>query len=161
MYIQHTNCDSLWLLTVWTVYSQAKAYSHYWSKVQEQSESIAASQPRMEDAESAQRNANEQQSQSSGPTQNNGSAQSTVSADVLRAIYGSVEDKRQAYEASLRRWWHEYADRKNDEEDEYVANSLLYDRNHLPRTAPAPDCVAPNHVVAPPPQPQQQRNTGS
>ena len=39
------------------------------------------------------------------------------------------------------RWWSEYADRKNDEEEEYVANSLLYDRNHLPRTAPAPDCV--------------------
>lgn len=33
------------------------------------------------------------------------------------------------------------ADRKNDETDEYVANSLLYDRNHLPRSAPAPDCV--------------------
>ena len=119
----------------------------------------------MEDAESTQRNANEQQTQGSGRTQNNGSAQSTVSADVLRAIYGSVEDKRQAYEASLRRWWHEYADRKNDEEDEYVANSLLYDRNHLPRSAPAPDCVASIHVA--PPQPQQQtqgeeqRNTGS
>ena len=38
-------------------------------------------------------------------------------------------------------WWSEYADRKNHEDDEYVANSLLYDRNHLPRTAPAPDCV--------------------
>jgi hypothetical protein len=35
----------------------------------------------------------------------------------------------------------EYADRKNDEEEEYVADSLLYDRTHLPRTAPAPDCV--------------------
>ncbi len=35
----------------------------------------------------------------------------------------------------------EYADRKNDEEDEHVADSLLYDRNHLPRTAPAPECV--------------------
>ena len=35
----------------------------------------------------------------------------------------------------------EYADRKNDEE-EYVADSLLYDRRHLPRTAPAPECVA-------------------
>lgn len=35
----------------------------------------------------------------------------------------------------------EYADRKNDETDEYVANSLLYDRRHLPRTAPAPECV--------------------
>ena len=35
----------------------------------------------------------------------------------------------------------EYSDRKNDEEDEHVADSLLYDRNHLPRTAPAPECV--------------------
>ena len=40
------------------------------------------------------------------------------------------------------RWWHDYSDRKNDEGDEHVADSLLYDRNHLPRTAPAPDCVA-------------------
>ena len=41
--------------------------------------------------------------------------------------------------------WTEYADRKADEDDdnEHVANSLLYDRNHLPRMAPAPDCVLP------------------
>lgn len=39
------------------------------------------------------------------------------------------------------RWWVEYADRKNDEEDEHVADSLLYDKRHLPRTAPAPDGV--------------------
>jgi hypothetical protein len=39
------------------------------------------------------------------------------------------------------RWWEEYSDRKNDEEDEHVADSLLYDRNHLPRTAPPPECV--------------------
>ena len=46
-------------------------------------------------------------------------------------------------QSSLRRWWNEYADRKKDEEDEHehVANSLLYERNHLPRSAPAPDCV--------------------
>eukprot|EP00889_Picochlorum_renovo_P000645 jgi/Picre1/27675/NNA_000639.t1 len=50
------------------------------------------------------------------------------------------QDKKKAYEESLKRWWSEYADRKNHEDDEYVANSLLYDRNHLPRTAPAPDC---------------------
>ena len=31
-------------------------------------------------------------------------------------------------------------DRKNDE-DEHVADSLLYDRRHLPRTTPAPDVV--------------------
>lgn len=43
--------------------------------------------------------------------------------------------------ATFPRWWAEYADRKNDETDEYVANSLLYDRNHLPRSAPPPDCV--------------------
>ena len=37
------------------------------------------------------------------------------------------------------RWWSDYADRKNDDEaDEHVADSLLYDRRHLPRTAPAP-----------------------
>lgn len=39
------------------------------------------------------------------------------------------------------RWWKEYADRKADEEDEHVADSLLYDRNHLPRAAPPPDSV--------------------
>ena len=38
-------------------------------------------------------------------------------------------------------WWGEYSDRKNDEGEEHVADSLLYDRNHLPRSAPAPDCV--------------------
>ena len=40
----------------------------------------------------------------------------------------------------FRRWWVEYVDRKNDE-DEHVADSLLYDRRHLPRTTPAPDVV--------------------
>ena len=39
------------------------------------------------------------------------------------------------------RWWKEYADRKADEEDEHVADSLLYDRNHLPRAAPPPESV--------------------
>ena len=39
------------------------------------------------------------------------------------------------------RWWKEYSDRKNDEEDEHVADSLLYDRNHLPRAAPPPESV--------------------
>ena len=39
-------------------------------------------------------------------------------------------------------WWKEYAARKNDEEEEHVADSLLYDeRCHLPRTVPPPDCV--------------------
>lgn len=54
------------------------------------------------------------------------------------------------------RWWTEYADRKNDEEDEHVSDSLLYDRSHLPRTIPAPDCVVltPVPTLAPaPPRP--------
>ena len=29
------------------------------------------------------------------------------------------------------RWWAEYSDRKNDEEDEHVSDSLLYDRYAL------------------------------
>jgi hypothetical protein len=38
-----------------------------------------------------------------------------------------------------RRWWKEYAARKNDEEEEHVADSLLYDeRCHLPRTTARP-----------------------
>jgi hypothetical protein len=70
------------------------------------------------------------------------SSESVLSTKMLSIIHGDDQtvDKKAEYEASLRRWWGEYADRKNDEEDEYVANSLLYDRNHLPRTAPAPDC---------------------
>lgn len=61
---------------------------------------------------------------------------------VWEAIHGkSKESKSKQLEKSLTNWWKEYADRKNDEEDEHVADSLLYDRNHLPRTAPAPDCV--------------------
>lgn len=39
-----------------------------------------------------------------------------------------------------RSWWRVYAERKDDEE-EYVADTLLYDKTHLPRTAPAPECV--------------------
>lgn len=63
-------------------------------------------------------------------------------AHVFEAIHGkSKESKSKQLEQSLTNWWKEYADRKNDEEDEHVADSLLYDRNHLPRTAPAPECV--------------------
>ncbi|CAL5221676.1 g3908 [Coccomyxa viridis] len=61
--------------------------------------------------------------------------------NVLLAIYGKAEDKRKAYDHSLTRWWAEYSDRKNDEGDEHVSDSLLYDRNHLPRSAPPPECV--------------------
>lgn len=42
----------------------------------------------------------------------------------------------------LRSWWDKYAERRGDDNaDEYVADTLLYDKRHLPRTAPAPDCV--------------------
>ena len=44
---------------------------------------------------------------------------------VLEAIYGKQANKKEALERSLHRWWTEYADRKNDEEDEHVADSLL------------------------------------
>jgi len=46
--------------------------------------------------------------------------------------------KAEAYDHSLKTWWKEYADRKNDEEEEHVSDSLLYDYTHLPRSAPAP-----------------------
>ncbi|KAK9821559.1 hypothetical protein WJX81_001774 [Elliptochloris bilobata] len=58
---------------------------------------------------------------------------------VLQAIYGKTAEKRKVYEQSLNSWWAEYAARKNDEEDEHVADSLLYDLNHLPRAAPPPE----------------------
>jgi len=40
-----------------------------------------------------------------------------------------------------RPWREEYADRKNDEEEEHVSDSLLYDYTTLPRSAPAPNLV--------------------
>jgi hypothetical protein len=119
----------------------------------------------------------------------NGSGKSALPPSILQAIYGTVDDKKAAYENSLRRWvavhhiwepwmprrarraprlilprhhrrgcrwWTEYADRKNDEEDEHVADSLLYDRSHLPRSAPAPDCVAQAPPPAAPPAPAPQ-----
>ena len=75
---------------------------------------------------------------------------------VLRAIYGdtlgekvsdapgagpgpSARTKAEQYDASLKTWWKEYADRKNDEEEEHVSDSLLYDYTHLPRSTPAPN----------------------
>jgi len=43
---------------------------------------------------------------------------------VLEAIYGSnTAKKSELYEASLKSWWTEYADRKNDEEEEHVADT--------------------------------------
>ena len=63
---------------------------------------------------------------------------------VRRAIYGEItlEEKRAALDTSTRNWWREYAARKNDEEEEHVADTLLYDeRCNLPRMAPRPDVV--------------------
>ncbi|GLC40866.1 hypothetical protein PLESTM_001120200 [Pleodorina starrii] len=49
------------------------------------------------------------------------------------------EEKKAQLDQSLSSWWKEYAARKNDEDQEHVADSLLYDeRCHLPRTAPPP-----------------------
>ena len=77
-----------------------------------------------------------------------------VPAHVLAAIYGDddassaravvekADDgtrKGEAYDESLRSWWRTYSERKNDEEEEHVADSLLYDYRHLPRTTPAPN----------------------
>ena len=81
-----------------------------------------------------------------------------VPAHVLAAIYGDdgassarpgTEDacagggeeksKSEAYDESLRSWWRTYSERKNDEEEEHVADSLLYDYRHLPRTTPGPN----------------------
>lgn len=66
---------------------------------------------------------------------------SRLPESVLRMIRGEVSapEKAAQYQDSLGNWWKEYADRKNDEKDEYIANTLLYDRNHLPRIAPPPD----------------------
>lgn len=80
-----------------------------------------------------------------------------VPDNVLRAIYGdtvpskegaadtataattTTKSKAEQYDESLKTWWKEYADRKNDEEEEHVSDSLLYDYTHLPRMAPAPN----------------------
>jgi hypothetical protein len=71
-----------------------------------------------------------------------------VPAHVMEAIYGKsaktetdadVDAKKRAYDDSLKTWWRTYSERKNDEEEEHVADSLLYDFRHLPRTTPAPN----------------------
>jgi len=88
----------------------------------------------------------------------------TVPSHVMEAIYGkgvfqasdggggagegaggegqaggpSTSSKEAQYESSLRRWWSDYAARKEDDDDEHHSNSLLYDKNTLPRSAPAP-----------------------
>ena len=69
----------------------------------------------------------------------NGCTQKMASTGALAAIYGKAEgDKEKHLENSLQSWWGEYADRKNNEDGEAVADSLLYDKNTLPRAAPAP-----------------------
>tara|TARA_B100000524_G_scaffold343958_2_gene240632 strand:+ start:181 stop:681 length:501 start_codon:yes stop_codon:yes gene_type:complete len=76
--------------------------------------------------------------------------------EILRAIYGeqTLEEKRSACDRSINNWWQEYAARKNDEEEDHVADTLLYDeRCHLPRTVPRPDVVPDPHArSSPPPQ---------
>lgn len=70
---------------------------------------------------------------------------SGCSAAVLEAIYGKPDPiaKKAQYDASLGNWWKEYASRKNDEEEEHVADSLLYDeRCHLPRMVQRPDVLS-------------------
>ena len=80
-----------------------------------------------------------------------------VPAHVLEAIYGKkstgasasaktgdagaddARAKKERYDESLKVWWRTYSERKNDEEEEHVADSLLYDYRHLPRTTPAPN----------------------
>jgi hypothetical protein len=48
----------------------------------------------------------------------------------------------------MHRWWKDYSHRKNDEE-EMVADSLLYDeRCHLPRTTAGPKPLAEPEVTA-------------
>lgn len=67
---------------------------------------------------------------------------SLLPESVLRLVRGEAtgEEKAAHYDSSLRRWWGEYAARKNDEEHEHVADSLMYDeRLHLPRTTRRPD----------------------
>lgn len=76
------------------------------------------------------------------PTTTDPKPPSLLPESVLRAIRGEAtpEEKRAQYDGALRRWWGEYAARKNDEEEEHVADSLMYDeRLHLPRTTRRPD----------------------
>ncbi|KAK3268176.1 hypothetical protein CYMTET_23308 [Cymbomonas tetramitiformis] len=71
------------------------------------------------------------------------SADSLLSPEMLAVIHGTANpDTKQAnFEKSLKNWWGVYAERKNDQE-EYVADTLMYNLNDLPRTAPAPSCIA-------------------
>eukprot|EP01026_Neomeris_dumetosa_P051346 TRINITY_DN4516_c0_g1_i1.p4 TRINITY_DN4516_c0_g1~~TRINITY_DN4516_c0_g1_i1.p4 ORF type:complete len:103 (-),score=18.48 TRINITY_DN4516_c0_g1_i1:427-690(-) len=69
-----------------------------------------------------------------------GSGKTQCPSAVLEAIYGKEVNKKKNYDKSLQRWWKEYAARKNDEEEEHVADSLMYDeRCSLPRTVTRPE----------------------
>ena len=111
---------------------------------------------------------------------------------VQRARAGLCRALRACGSHALRRsWWTAYAERKDDEDEcapkggstallacvltrrrsilvarRYVADTLLYDKTHLPRTAPAPECVRRDRDKAaeqpqPPPQQQQQQTPPS
>ena len=70
---------------------------------------------------------------------------SRLAPEILDVIYGRRETvdgkltKAEAYNRSLKRWWVEYSDRKNADQEEHPCDSLYYDRNTLPRTVPPPD----------------------
>lgn len=73
-----------------------------------------------------------------------GSGKTNCSPAIMEAIYGKKDEatKLKEYNESLGSWWNEYAHRKNDEDEEHVADSLLYDeRCHLPRTSARPDVL--------------------
>lgn len=75
-----------------------------------------------------------------------------MSEEQLRVIRGDIppEEKKKELNNSLENWWKEYSHRKNHEEDDMVANTLLYDeRCHLPRTAAGPK-PEPEPEVTPP-----------
>ena len=84
---------------------------------------------------------------------------------ILDAIYGGQDNSRanamsktEQYNISLSNWWQTYSERKHDEDDEEnVSDSLLYDKNTLPRSAPRPECV---EVVGLQRQQQQQVAAG-
>jgi len=64
---------------------------------------------------------------------------STTTTRTTSTTRTKDEEKKQRYDDSLAQWWKTYSERKNDEEEEHVADSLLYDYRHLPRTTPGPN----------------------
>ena len=74
-----------------------------------------------------------------GKTTTTTTSTSTAATSTSTATMTEVEAKKQRYDESLATWWKTYSERKNDEDEEHVADSLLYDYRHLPRTTPAPN----------------------